>query len=1486
MLKVGRRLVLAGLLAGLLGVHPGRGLSRPNAGLFADSPISGALDFWGRPEIVRTRFVTVDLRALGGTPDVPPQDTLTLNLFPDAVFTARLRYIERAPGGYVWVGRIEGKPLSDVLLSVVGDIMMGSIIMPGAVYSIEYAGGEYGGKKVHAIHEINQGAFPPDEGPAGPLIPPEDSSTAPLINKPTAMATSTKSAMEASGQSTLNISAPDTDAFIDIMVVYTPAARAAAGGTTAMQAHVNLMISQTNAAYANSNITTRLRLVYTAEVSYTESGDMGLDLDRITNCSDGFMDIVCTWRDTYAADLVALIVETGQYCGIAWLNDSPADASRGFSVTRRICATSNATFAHEIGHNQGMCHDWYVEGPGCEVFGWATYSYGYVDDDPGDRWLTIMAYYTRCSDQGFSCTKILYFSNPNVLYNGQPTGVNPGTNTSCLVGQIPATECDADNARTLNESDIVIANFRQSKRTKVGVVYDWGWGLGWYLDANGNGAWDGCGVDRCFFFGGAGSKPVAGDWNGDGKTDAGVVYDWGWGLGWYLDANGNGAWDGCGVDRCFFFGGAGSKPVAGDWNGDGKTDAGVVHDWGWGLGWYLDANGNGAWDGCLVDRCFFFGSGSSGSALVGHAGFEAAAMGGGWGLPLTGVSGGLAAVSQVAASAVAAGTRFQRVYTIPPWSPGPLEAAPTADGGFILAGIVGNPSFSSDFFVMKTDAAGNMQWSRTYNVLQKDGGGLPPEGGRAFDLVPTPDGGFLLAGSTCCDGGKAVAEVLKINGSGDVLWNKTYRSSSVHISIRRAVATSDGDFLLIGHSGPDATSYRMFAAKIGPDGMLRWSRTYDVPDTGDTLRDVAPTPDGGALLVGELFHYSVVLAFKIDANGNVDWARMYGEQSSGDTTWEDPTVVRLPGGDFMLAGSAYNNRIGYGYDWVMRIDSGGNVRWVKSVGFGVGFMVPLSDGNLLLVGGAPSDTGFPDVAATKMTPDGVVQWRRRYGRRYGDSVAAAATVSDGGFLLAGLSSNDSGNEDLYLVRADATGSSGCLEQDLPPVQVTPIDLGFIGTPIVQATDVALAVEALPPSVETLMTQGDILCTTEAPPPQVASWSRIYGGPNYDEAFALAPTSDGGYVVAGRTASFGVRGGGDDVWVLKLDGQGNVVWQKTYGGTNIDQAFALARTSDGGYVVAGRTASFGAGWDDVWVLKLDGQGNVVWQKTYGGTGDDGAYALAPTSDGGYVVAGYTRSFGGGAWVLKLDGQGNVVWQKTSSLDEARAIIPTSDGGYVVAGKTYYWAGRYNVWVLKLDGQGNVQWQKNYGGTDDDEAYAIAPTSDGGYVVAGWTKSFGAGSKDVWVLKLDGQGNVQWQKTYGGTGDDEARAIAPTSGGGYVVAGWTKSFGAGSKDVWVLKLEADGTMRGCPPGLVRDSTASVGSTSASPGNSSAVGQTTSASVASSSATVGVSTSSAAMVCGCTVPLAPSSAVVGTSNASVAEVCSGIGFRLYLPLVLRMR
>ena len=373
-----------------------------------------------------------------------------------------------------------------------------------------------------------------------------------------------------------------------------------------------------------------------------------------------------------------------------------------------------------------------------------------------------------------------------------------------------------------------------------------------------------------------------------------------------------------------------------------------------------------------------------------------------------------------------------------------------------------------------------------------------------------------------------------------------------------------------------------------------------------------------------------------------------------------------------------------------------------------------------------------------------------------------------------------------------------------------------------------------------------------------SWSRAYGGPGEDGATAIASTPDGGYIVAGWTESFGV--GKKDVWVLKLDGRGNVQWQKTYGGANSDDASAIAPTSDGGYVVAGETWSFGAGWNDVWVLKLDRQGDVQWQKTYGGRSTDRASTIAPTSDGGYIVGGWTMSFAtemSDAWVLKLDGQGNVQWQKTygvTSYDSVSAIVPRPDGGYVVVGDTGDEAS--NVWVLKLDGRGNGQWLKTYGESfHDDHARGIIPTSDGGYIVVGGTRSFDAdknGVHGVWVLKLDGKGNVQWQKRYGGPKGPKEEvahdkyAIAPTSDGGYIVVGRTGSFGAGSQDVWVLKLEADGSIRGCPSGLVRDSTASVAPTTVSPRNSSAVVRTTSASVRTSSATVKTTSVSPTPVC----------------------------------------
>jgi uncharacterized delta-60 repeat protein len=314
-----------------------------------------------------------------------------------------------------------------------------------------------------------------------------------------------------------------------------------------------------------------------------------------------------------------------------------------------------------------------------------------------------------------------------------------------------------------------------------------------------------------------------------------------------------------------------------------------------------------------------------------------------------------------------------------------------------------------------------------------------------------------------------------------------------------------------------------------------------------------------------------------------------------------------------------------------------------------------------------------------------------------------------------------------------------------------------------------------------------------------AWQKRYGGAGGESAHSIEQTADGGYVVSGHTDSFGA--GDSDFWVLKLKGDGTISWQKAYGGAGEDWPSSIQQTSDGGYIVAGATQSFGAGWWDSWILKLNSDGTVCWQKRYGGTYGDSASSIQQTGDGGYIVAGFTESFGAGSWcdfwVLKLNGDGTVAWQKRyggADDDQAYSIQQTSDGGYIVAGCTSSfdadWWGDF--WVLNLNSDGTILWQKRYGGAQGDSASSILQTRDGGYIVAGTTQSFGARSEDFWVLKLNSNGSVAWQKRYSGAGGESAHSIEQTADGGYVVSGHTYSFGAGDSDFWVLKLASDGTI----------------------------------------------------------------------------------------------
>jgi PKD repeat protein len=372
-------------------------------------------------------------------------------------------------------------------------------------------------------------------------------------------------------------------------------------------------------------------------------------------------------------------------------------------------------------------------------------------------------------------------------------------------------------------------------------------------------------------------------------------------------------------------------------------------------------------------------------------------------------------------------------------------------------------------------------------------------------------------------------------------------------------------------------------------------------------------------------------------------------------------------------------------------------------------------------------------------PANVEKWARAYGGSEYDTVKSVQQTQDGGYIAAGYTKTFGvGHADLWVLKLNADGT--------------------------------------------------------------IAWQKTYGGSSLDWAYSIQQTSEGSYVVAGETSSFGA--GGSDVWVLKLDSVGNIIWQKTYGGSESDQADYIQETVDG-YIVVGGTHSYGAAESaNIWVLKLDFDGNVVWQKTYAGNNDFlGDNSIQKTIDGGYILMSsyFETSYDGSFWVLKLDANGVVVWQKTYEYGDdhwASSIQQTTDGGYIVAGDIYYYGDSgWDFWVLRLDSDGDVVWENAYGGNSSDYAYVVRESSDGNYIVAGNTYSFGGGNGDLLLIKLDSEGNIVWQNTYGGTDLEHEMSIQQTTDTGYIVAGSTKSYNAGYYDAWVLKLDINGEIPGC-------------------------------------------------------------------------------------------
>ena len=391
---------------------------------------------------------------------------------------------------------------------------------------------------------------------------------------------------------------------------------------------------------------------------------------------------------------------------------------------------------------------------------------------------------------------------------------------------------------------------------------------------------------------------------------------------------------------------------------------------------------------------------------------------------------------------------------------------------------------------------------------------------------------------------------------------------------------------------------------------------------------------------------------------------------------------------------------------------------------------------------SPLDTEVVELAVDS-SPQ--VTWAKTFGGSDDDVAYAVQQTSDGGYVLAGYTGGyfGGGNTDMYLVKTDANGNQ--------------------------------------------------------------QWTQTFGGSTGDKAEAVEQTSDGGYVLAGWTINFGT---GYDMYLVKTNANGNRQWDQTYGGSSNDVATAMQQTSDGGYILAGITYYTHPTHDgDMYLVKTDASGNEQWDRTFVGFDTAGAYDVQQTSDGGYIIVGFTGSFGTGysyMYLVKADANGNQQWDRTFGggvVDYASAVQQTSDGGYIIAGSAFVGISGYAN-LVKTDGNGNLQWTQSVD-LPSDGAYAVTAaqqTCDGRYVLVARAVLVGSGEGwsmgNMYLVKTDAYGSHQWDRTFGGILYDGAFAVEQTSDGGYIIAGETDSFGAGLRDMYLVKTDSSGNAPSVP------------------------------------------------------------------------------------------
>ncbi len=439
--------------------------------------------------------------------------------------------------------------------------------------------------------------------------------------------------------------------------------------------------------------------------------------------------------------------------------------------------------------------------------------------------------------------------------------------------------------------------------------------------------------------------------------------------------------------------------------------------------------------------------------------------------------------------------------------------------------------------------------------------------------------------------------------------------------------------------------------------------------------------------------------------------------------------------------------------------------------------------------GPGADTDAPLAAEASAL---AVTFARGYGGAKEDSGYLAKETADGGMILVGdTDSFGLGDFDFWMLKLSASGdivwqkTFGTAGNDFGAVTPTS-DGGFIAE---------FSSSGGSPAPFTLVKM------TEA---GVIQWQKSYGTPT--DSFLAAYPVTGGYLLTGSKLDFGTLTTTETL--VRLDTNGNILWQREYKTPSARFGF-VQQLADGSLIASGTRISFDDNDSVLYLAKMNSNGVVQWQKTYGGSGSEFGLGMLPTADGGFLAAAATNSWGVNAGsdqysdllLMKLDSAGNVQWATVYGGDEDEfGFVVATDGGYGISGSTTsFGAGMNDMFLARLSTTGGFLWGKTYGGPSDEGGFIAPDTSGGGYLAQATTDSFGAGNDDLWLLKLDTNGNITWQHTYGGASDDYGSA-ARLSGGDLLITGDTQSWGAGGSEAWAVRLSSTGVLAAPPQGGV--------------------------------------------------------------------------------------